>query len=265
MSRVRAPSLAVIIPAYNAVATLDRTLQSVVDSIAAARDKIPTLIPEVVVVDDKSTDDTAALIARWAAEHDIIRPVLLEENRGPGFARNEGVRKTSGTYVFFLDADDVFYPNHIHLCLEHLLANDDLGYVFTKLHIDMPMHDQWRRSLDESNPNNFCVRRVWHDMILGFAEEPDFRTYRTEDTLYRICLRDLVAHEKIEVETCEQFVSPGNALDRQREKLGMSMADWNAQVKAGDGDDGFVLTDAMEAVVETRLAHVRNLLGGACG
>ena len=102
-------------------------------------------------------------------------------------------------------------------------------------------------------------------MILGFAEEPDFRTYRTEDTLYRICLRDLVAHEKIEVETCEQFVSPGNALDRQREKLGMSMADWNAQVKAGDGDDGFVLTDAMEAVVETRLAHVRNLLGGACG
>ncbi len=69
--------------------------------------------------------------------------------------------------------------------------------------------------------------------------------------------------KKIDVETCEQFVSPGNALDRQSEKLGMSMAEWNAKVKDGEGDDGFVLTDDMERVVETRLAHVRNLLGGS--
>ncbi|MBT7451538.1 MAG: hypothetical protein HN793_11960, partial [Rhodospirillaceae bacterium] len=60
---------------------------------------------------------------------------------------------------------------------------------------------------------------------------------------------------------CEQFVSPGNALDRQREKFGMSMAEWNATVAAGEGDDGFVLTDDMERVVEARLSHVRNLLG----
>lgn len=262
MSRVRAPSVAVIIPAYNAAETLDRTLRSAVDSVAVARDKIPGLIPEIAVVDDVSTDNTREIITAWSEKHPEIKLVTYEENRGPGFARNEGVRNTTATFLFFLDADDVFYPNHIHVCLEHLLENDDLGYVFTKLHIDMPMHEQWRTSLDESNPINFCVRRVWHDMILGFAEEPDFRTYRTEDTLYRICLRDLVAHEKIDMETCEQFVSPGNALDRQRDKLGMSMAAWNAKVKNGEGDDGFVLTDDMERVVEARLAHVRNLLGG---
>lgn len=261
MSLLRAPSVAVIIPAYNAATTLARTLQSAVDSVAAAREKMPNLMAEIAVVDDVSTDDTRAIISRWAEAHADIKLVTYDENQGPGFARNEGVRKTTGTYLFFLDSDDVFYPNHIHTCLERLLDRDDLGYVFTKLHIDMPMHDQWRYSLDESNPINFCVRRVWHDMIMGFAEEPDFRTYRTEDTLYRMCLRDLVAHEKIDVETCEQFVSPGNALDRQREKLGMSIAAWNAHVKTGGGDDGFVLTDDMERVVEARLAHVRNLLG----
>ncbi|MBT6961247.1 MAG: glycosyltransferase family 2 protein [Rhodospirillaceae bacterium] len=261
MSRVRAPSVAVIITAYNAAATLDRTLQSAVDSVAAARDKIPELIPEIAVVDDISTDNTREIITRWAEKHPEIKLVTYEENQGPGFARNEGVRKTTGSYLFFLDSDDVFYPNHVHLCVQHLLENDDLGYVFTKLHVDMTMHEQWRRSIDESNPINFCVRRVWHDMILGFAEEPDFSTYRTEDTLYRLCLRDLVAHEKIDIETCEQFVSPGNALDRQREKFGMSMAEWNATVAAGEGDDGFVLTDDMERVVEARLSHVRNLLG----
>lgn len=263
MSLLRAPSIAVIIPAYNAEKTLGRTLQSAVDSVEQARTQFPGLIAEIAVVDDVSTDGTRALTEQWAEKHSDIKLVTYAENHGPGFARNEGVRQTTGAYLFFLDADDVFYPNHITVCLEHLLERDDLGYVFTKMHIDMPMHDQWRASLDESNPINFCVRRIWHDMILGFAEEPDFRTYRTEDTLYRLCLRDMVAHEKIEVETCEQFVSPGNALDRQREKLSLSMAEWNAKVKEGGADDGFVMTDAMEQVVEARLAHVRKIMGGS--
>jgi len=261
MSRVRAPSIAVVIPAYNAEKTLERTLQSVVDSVEQARTTIPDLIVEIAVVDDASSDGTAELIRSWASRHAYIKVILNEENCGPGFSRNEGVRKTNGTYLFFLDADDVYYPNHVSVCLEHLIDRDDLGYVFTTLHVDMPIHDQWRTSLDESNPINFCVRRVWHDMILGFAEEPDFRTYRTEDTLYRMCLRDLVAHEKIDVETCEQFLTPGNALDRQRKKFSMTMAEWNERVKDGDADDGFVLTDEMERVVEARLAHVRNLVG----
>ena len=255
--RIRAPSIAVIIPAHNAAATLDRTLHSVVESIAVAREKIPALIAEIAVVDDHSTDDTAMLIKHWAGQHDILKPVFLAQNRGPGFARNEGVRKTTAFHLFFLDADDVYYPNHIHTCLEHLMARDDLGYVFTKMHIDMPMHDEWRHSLDESNPINFCVRRVWHDMIMGFAEESDFKIHRTEDTLYRKCLRQAVAHEKIHIKTCEQFVSPGNALDRQRAKLSLPMAEWDP----AEVDDGFFLTDAMKRVIETRLAHVRNLIG----
>lgn len=262
MSLLRAPSIAVIIPAYNAAETLDRTIESAVASVTEARIHIPELIAEIAVVDDVSTDTTRTLIEAWAEKVPEVKLVTYGENKGPGYARNEGVRKTTGTFLFFLDTDDVFYPNHIHLCLERLLERDDLGYVFTKLRIDMPMQDEWRRSLDESNPINFCVRRVWHDMIMGYAEEPDFRTYRTEDTLYRICLRDLVAHEKIEVETCEQFVSPGNALDRQRDKLGMSMAEWNAKVKAGEADDGFVLTDDMERVVKARLDHVNALRAG---
>ncbi len=186
-----------------------------------------------------------------------MRLIVCAENSGPGFARNEGVRQAVGTFLFFLDADDVFYPNHIHTCLAALLADDSPGYVFTRMKIDMPMHPDWPPSLDESCPINFCVRRVWHDMIQGFAEGPDFRTYRTEDTLYRMCLRRLVKHQKIDVVTCEQFISPGNALDRQRAKLNMSKADWG---RSGL-DDGFVLTPQMQAVVEARLAHIAKLQG----
>ena len=253
------PSAVVVVPAYNAAATLDRTLES---AVASARyctdDKSLAMEIEIVVVDDCSTDTTVAIVEAWAKKSPLVRLIRAPENGGPGRARNLGVAQSTGRLLYFLDADDVFYPNHIQLCAEALLADDSIGYVFTRMHVEMPMHPDWPPSLDESNPINFCVRRVWHDMILGFAEGPDFRTWRTEDTLYRLCLRDLVKHRKIDIETCEQFVSPGNALDRQRNKFSMSMAAWNRAPQ----DDGFVLTPAMEETIKQRLAHVRKLQGG---
>lgn len=252
----RNPSAAVIIPAFNAARTLDRTLESAVAALNVARAAVP-LDAEILVVDDGSTDSTREIAASWSQKDPAVRLVKMPRNAGPGAARNEGVRQSGAGFLFFLDADDVFYPNHMQVCLEALLRDDTLGYVFTRVKIDMPMHPDWPPSLDESCPINFCVRRVWHDMILGFAEEPDFRTYRTEDTLYRACLRRLVAHRKIEVETCEQFVSPGNALDRQREKFSYPKAVWQ---KMGI-DDGYVMTPQMEEVAAARFAHVEKLLG----
>ena len=252
----RTPSAAVIIPAYNAAKTIDRTLESAVAAWRYCTERLAAEV-EIIVVDDQSTDDTAALAEKWST-HGPVRVIRNAVNKGPAFSRNEGVRHSTANFLFFLDADDIFYPNHIHTCLTELLADDTLGYVFTRMKIDMPMHSDWLASLDESCPINFCVRRVWHDMIQGFAEEEDFRTYRTEDTLYRMCLRRLVQHKKIEIETCEQFISKGNALDRQRQKFGMSKAEW----MASGVDDGFVLTPQMEAVAQARLAHVAKLRGG---
>ncbi len=231
----RRPSAAVIIPAYNAAKTLDRTLASAVAALRQYTDvEQQPLDAEIVVVDDVSTDATPEIVRAWHERDPAVRLVQNTANRGPGFSRNEGVRQSTGLFLFFLDADDVFFPNHISVCLNALLTDNNIGFVFTRMKVDMPMHPDWPPSLDQSCPINFCVRRVWHDLILGFAEEEDFRTYRTE-----------------------QFISPGNALDRQRVKFGMSMKDWN---KAGL-DDGFVLTPQMEEVVKARLTRVAQILG----
>ena len=251
--RPRTPTVSVIIPAYNAAKTITRTLNS---AMASARHCPNTTAAEIdiIVVDDCSTDTTVDLVTAAGAPVRLIRNVV---NRGPGFSRNEGVRQSAGAFLFFLDADDVFFPNHIHACLQALLDDDSMGYVFTRMKIDMTMHPDWPPSLDESCPINFCVRRVWHYMIQGFAEEPDFSTHRTEDTLYRACLRRLVKHKKLDVETCEQFVSPGNALDRQREKFAHSKAEWQSK----GIDDGFRMTPQMEEVALARFAHVAKLRG----
>ena len=100
--------VAVIVPAYNAAATLGASLASV-----AGQRVRPS---EVVVVDDGSNDDTAQIAAEWSA-HLPLEVVSTSGNRGPGESRNEGVRRTVAPFVAFLDADDVWFPNHLELCL----------------------------------------------------------------------------------------------------------------------------------------------------
>ena len=96
--------VAVIIPAYNA----ERTLESAIGSVRnqTFRDL------EITVVDDGSTDGTAALVERSAAEDPRVR-LIRQANAKAYAARVNGVERTQSKYVAFLDADDAFEPTMI--------------------------------------------------------------------------------------------------------------------------------------------------------
>ncbi len=90
--------LSIIIPAYNEESRIDATLDLVLRHLRKAG-----LSFEVIVVDDGSTDRTAAAVSgRTDAE---VRLLGLERNRGKGAAVREGMLSASGTYRFFVDAD----------------------------------------------------------------------------------------------------------------------------------------------------------------
>ncbi len=103
--------VSVIIPAFNAERWLLATLQSV---LAQSHPSI-----EVVVVDDGSTDNTAALAEGM---HDPRIRVLRKKNGGVSSARNAGLRVSKGDFITFLDADDAMMPLNIEKKLAHLLA-----------------------------------------------------------------------------------------------------------------------------------------------
>jgi len=104
-----APAVSVITPAYNAA----RFLQAHLDSV-----RTQTFEDfEHIVVDDGSTDATAAMLREAASADPRVRPVF-QANGGAHEARNVALAAARGRYIGFLDADDLWLPHK----LEHQLA-----------------------------------------------------------------------------------------------------------------------------------------------
>ena len=101
-----APLVSVVIPAYNSQQFICEAIDSVL------RQTHPQL--EIIVVDDGSTDDTVAAVARFG---DKIR--LIEQiNQGSAVARNSGISAARGALIAFLDADDVWHPKKLELQID---------------------------------------------------------------------------------------------------------------------------------------------------
>ena len=116
--------VSVIIPVYNAEKYLDRTLQSVFDQTFRNL--------EIVMVDDCSSDDSAAIIKRYQIVHPEIIYYLQPKNLGAGHARNRALELARGQYVAFLDADDVWKPDKIEKQVK--LLNEKKGsFCFTAI------------------------------------------------------------------------------------------------------------------------------------
>jgi glycosyltransferase involved in cell wall biosynthesis len=91
-------SFSVIIPTYNRLHLLKRTLDSV------RRQRFADF--EVIVVDDGSDDGTQAFVRSLGGNVRLVQ----QPNAGPGAARNAGIREARGEYVALLDSDDVWFP-----------------------------------------------------------------------------------------------------------------------------------------------------------
>lgn len=114
----RTPTTSVVVPAYNAARYLGDAIESILGQSRPA--------DEIIVVDDGSTDDTAALVRRFG---DAVRYVY-QPNAGLGAARNRGIELSSGDCLAFLDADDVWPADSLAFRHATLAADAALDGVF---------------------------------------------------------------------------------------------------------------------------------------
>jgi dolichyl-phosphate beta-glucosyltransferase len=95
-----APELSIIIPSYNEEARLPATLSRI-----AAYARSSNRAIEVIVVDDGSRDDTAAVAEKFRSEIPSLRIVSNGKNRGKGYSVRHGMQEAQGDIVLFTDAD----------------------------------------------------------------------------------------------------------------------------------------------------------------
>lgn len=113
--------ISVVIPVFNGEAYIGGAIQSVLDQTLAAQ--------EILVVDDGSSDGTAGVVGRYLPHVRYYR----QANRGPGAARNVGIRETAGGLIAFLDADDVWLPEKLRLQKAALDEEASLDLVFCNM------------------------------------------------------------------------------------------------------------------------------------
>lgn len=116
MPRELAP-VSVVIPAYNAEATIGRALRSIAGQ---------TLLPaEIIVVDDGSADATAETARALQPELEPARLVVVTQpNAGAGAARNRAIAEATQSYLAFLDADDEWLPEKLARSMDVMRGDD---------------------------------------------------------------------------------------------------------------------------------------------
>lgn len=122
--------LSIIIPCYNGSKTIIPLISSIFSSKKITFEEV-----EILLVDDKSTDQTLELLGRYIlklapGKQKQIRIISLKTNQGPARARNIGVKYAKGSVVLFLDADVVLYKDTLSEIVKCFKNDPDL-YALT--------------------------------------------------------------------------------------------------------------------------------------
>ena len=125
------PRYSIVIPTYNRAGSVEQTLAGCFAQSFANF--------EIVVVDDGSSDDTLAVLAKIT---DPRLVVVAQENAGPAAARNHGMRKARGEYIAFLDSDDVWYPDFLQQA-EDAYASSPHQLLYGQIIVDRGVGRYW--------------------------------------------------------------------------------------------------------------------------
>lgn len=184
------PEVSVIIPTYNSVHYLPKAIDSVLNQ--SFRDF------ELIVVDDGSTDITREIVKKYEG----IARYFYQENQGVSVARNNGIEKSLGRYIAFLDDDDYWHKDKLIKQVNFLKKNSDIAMVYTDMHSIDPFEriiDRWleTKSFYRSKnvyaslikecfiiPSSVLIRRECFEKIGLF--DPKYRNAQDLDLWLRI-------------------------------------------------------------------------------
>lgn len=111
--------LSIIIPIFNAEKTIEKTINNIINQ-SFGFENI-----ELILVDDKSTDDTPNIIKNYSAKYNNIKSITLDKNTGgPSIPRNIGIKSATTDYLLFIDSDDEIFTDYCEVLYNKITNND---------------------------------------------------------------------------------------------------------------------------------------------
>ena len=155
------PLLSIIIPVYNSELFIEDTINKIYHQ------NYSTI--ELIIIDDGSTDNTAEIIKKNFPE----AIYSFQENKGPASARNQGLKLCKGEQIIFLDSDDYWEENSLHILSDFLLQNPDILIVEGKIREFITKNDDIQFISEAYNMSSFgtCMFRKEVFDIVGFFDE----------------------------------------------------------------------------------------------
>lgn len=201
----------IIVPVYNSTNSLEHCIHSI------QRQTYTDF--ELILVDDGSSDGSAELCDKLAAENAGIQ-VIHKPNGGVSSARNEGIDAAKGEYITFCDSDDYLEPDYLENLVQTARSNPDCGHIwccfqtvtgyqkenavpnyvsaepilYYGLNDYMTLHEMW---LDAGPCNKLYQSRIIKEAGLRFLEDLSLG----EDWLFNLAYIDASANDRIAVVT----------------------------------------------------------------
>jgi len=183
------PLVSIVVPVYNGEQYLNDTLQSILAQTISDF--------EVIVVNDGSTDKTEQLVLNLTTHDDRVL-YYLKSNSGVSDSRNFGLKKATGEFVVFFDADDIMMNDFLSSRIEFLKANTAIGLCGSKINIidgngeisDSSLSAPGQNMLEEilfykpgiaTVPSNFMFR---HKLLIDNNINFDERLSSTADRMF---------------------------------------------------------------------------------
>lgn len=169
------PKYSVIIPCHNSFKLMDKCLKNL--------EKQTFKDFEVVIIDDCSTDDSYEKIIEYSKQSKLNMIIhRIESNVGPGQTRNIGIEKSSGDYIFMLDADDYI----------EIYAIEQINYIIDTKNVDCVFYDFY-----EDNGVNLYERDTVDTLPEGDISKSDALVYSSGSVVGKVFKSEIIKNNNV--------------------------------------------------------------------